>query len=53
MKITDNMTWIGRRVVWFTQKTVTVTNKEQDSDTVAVARLTKWTTGGKAEMKMP
>ena len=27
-----------RRVVWFTQKTVTVTNKEQDSDTVA--RLT-------------
>ena len=42
---------IGRRVVWFTQKTVTVTNKEQDSDTVA--RLTKWTMGGKAEMKMP
>ena len=42
---------IGRRVVWFTQKTVTVRSKEQDSDTVA--RLTKWTMGGKAEMKMP
>ena len=43
------MDWMG--VEWCTQKTVTVTNKEQDSDTVS--RYTEWTTTRKAEMKMP